>query len=76
MILAEYEILSDLLVSLEVRISYLNVDWHHVAERVRQILDLFGPSGAPHQSLSVWPHLVEDLSDVLFKAHVLKTIED
>ena len=70
-LLAKLEVLLDARIGLQVRVTDLDVDWEHVAERVCEVLHLSGPGGAPHESLSVRSHLVKDLPDVLFEAHVL-----
>lgn len=70
--LAKLEVLLDSGVGLQVRVADLDVDRQHVAEGVREVLHLARPSGAPHESLPVGTHLVQDLPDVLFEAHVLQ----
>ena len=37
---------------------------------VSQLLDILGPSGAEHQSLSIWPNLTDDLANLGFKSHI------
>jgi hypothetical protein len=71
-VLAKLEVLADASICLEVQVADLDVHWHHAAEGVRQILHFPGPCRAPHESLPVGPHLIQDLSDALLKAHVLE----
>ena len=57
----------------ETRVTDLDVNWQNAAVGSSKFLYFLGPSSAPHQGLSVRSHLVQDLSDVLFKTHILNS---
>ena len=70
-VITEYEILADRMIRLQVFVTDLNIYWHHVAEGMGKVLHFFRPCCAPHECLSVWSDLIQNLPDVLFEAHVL-----
>lgn len=70
-VLTKFEVLLNTGICRKLLITNLDVDGHHVAERVGELLHLLGPGSTPHESLSVGSDLVEDLPDVLLETHVL-----
>lgn len=41
---------------------------------ISQFLNVLGPSGTKHESLTVWTNLADDLSDLRLKTHVQHAI--
>ena len=59
------------LLNLALCLGRFNFDVQRVLEkRARQLLDAFGVSGRKQQGLAVFGRLLDDLADVLKKAHV------
>jgi len=71
-VLNKIKTLDDSLVCSEVSIADHDLNWILTTIKSCKFFDFCWPGCTPHESLTIWSHLSENLLDISFKSHVLK----